>query len=220
VGLPDLSDIAGVERLLTTRLAQPLPGAEAHLRMAPRPHRDDWRPDDLPSRAHRAAVLVLLYEGPRGVTLPLTVRHSDLPHHPGQVSLPGGRIDVDETAEHAALREAYEEIGVPVDAIRIVGSLSTLWVIVSNHVVQPFVGVADARPDFVLAAREVESLVEVPLADLHDTRKMGSERRRRDGVEIDVPYFELEGHRVWGATGMILAELREALASTPDNTGV
>jgi 8-oxo-dGTP pyrophosphatase MutT (NUDIX family) len=209
---PDFDDIAAVERGLRERLARPLPGAAAHLRFAPHPARDDWRPDDLPSRAHRAAVLVLLYPGPHGVTMPLTVRHSELPHHPGQVSLPGGRIDVDELAEHAALRETHEEIGVSIDRIRIVGALSTLWVAVSNHIIQPFIGVADPRPDFILATREVEALVEVPLAAVVDAANCGSEVRIRDGVEVHIPCFNVGGHVVWGATGMILAEFRELLS--------
>jgi len=202
----DLSDLLAVERFLTDRLRRPLPGADAHRRFAPRPARDGWKPDDLPSRARRASALVLLYPGSRGPTIPLTVRHTDLPHHPGQISLPGGRIDLDESAEDAALRETREEIGVPRETIRIVGPLSTLWIYVSNHVLQPFVGIADHVPEFELAPREVEALVELPLADLHDLTRIGWEQRTRDGVEIAVPFFSLHGHRVWGATAMILGE--------------
>ena len=86
------------------------------------------------------------------------------------------------------------------------GALSSLWVIVSNHLVQPFVGVTDTRPEFQLAAREVEALVELPLASLHDITRIGWERRIREGAEIDYPYFRLADHQVWGATAMILGE--------------
>ena len=202
----DYADLPAVEEFLSERLRQPLPGAEAHRRFAPRPARDGWRPDDLPSHARRAAALILLYPTGAGVTLPLTVRHSALPHHAGQVSLPGGRIDLDESAEHAALREAEEEVGIDPGRVRLLGPLSTLWVIVSNHVVQPFVAVTDERPQFRLAAREVAQLMEMPLADLHDPRKVGWERREREGVLVDVPFFTLEGHQVWGATAMMLGE--------------
>lgn len=208
-------NIAALERRLRERITQPLPGAAAHLRFASRPPRDGWRPDDRPARARRAAALILLYPGPLGVTMPLTVRHSDLPHHPGQVSLPGGRIDVDESAEQAAVRETHEEIGVDARHVRVIGPLSSLWVVVSNHVVQPFVGIADSRPDFILAAREVETLVEVPLRDLHDVANVGSEERVRDGKTVEVPHFDLQGHRVWGATAMILGELQEILSVLP-----
>jgi 8-oxo-dGTP pyrophosphatase MutT (NUDIX family) len=202
----NLTSLAAIETYLRGRLVAPLPGAEAHLRFAPRPTREAWRPDDRPPTARLAAALILLYPGDQGATIPLTVRHSDLPHHPGQISLPGGRIDAEESAESAALRETAEEIGVQPDRVRVLGALSSLWVIVSNHLVQPFVGVTDTRPQFRLAAREVEALVELPLNHLHDITRIGWERRLRDGVEIDYPYFGLAEHQVWGATAMILGE--------------
>ena len=204
--LSDFSSLPATEAFLIQRLAQPLPGAGAHRRFAPLPTREGWRPDDVPAHARRAAALILLYPGAAGPMMPLTVRHSDLPHHPGQVSLPGGGVDPDESAEQAALRETQEEIGVPPESVRILGALSTLWVVVSNFVVQPFVGVTDARPHFQIAPREVEALVEMPLRDLHDIRRMGWERRTRDGLTVDYPFFDLEQHQVWGATAMILGE--------------
>lgn len=200
------------------RLRDPLPGAAAHRRFAPRPARDGWRPDDLPSHARRAATLILLYPGELGVTFPLTVRHSGLPHHPGQVSLPGGRIDLGETGEHAALRETYEEIGVAPDRIRVLGPLSTLWVLASNHVVQPFIGIADARPEFRLSTREVERLIEMPLRALRDAASVGAEERTRDGVLIDVPFFRAQEDRIWGATAMMLGELRELFTESPSRS--
>ena len=202
----DFTRLAAVEVFLRERLAQPLPAAEAHLRFAPRPAREEWRPDDRPQQARRAAALILIYSGEHGATIPLTVRHTDLPDHPGQVSLPGGRIDLDESAEAAALRETHEEIGVSPHSVRVLGALSTLWVIVSNHLVQPFVGITDTRPAFEIAAREVEALVEMPLANLHDLTRIGWERRIRDGMSVDYPYFQLVDHQVWGATAMILGE--------------
>jgi 8-oxo-dGTP pyrophosphatase MutT (NUDIX family) len=205
--VPDFSSLKSVELFLHARLRQPLPGADAHHRFAPRPLLAGWRPDDLPSHARRAATLILLYPGEHGVTFPLTVRHSALPHHPGQISLPGGRIDVDESGEHAALRETHEEIGVPRDTVRVLGPLSTLWVVVSNHVVQPFVAVTDTRPVFQPDAREVEHLIEMPLSALHDEAVIGSELRMRDHIAVEVPCFTWHDQQIWGATAMILAEL-------------
>lgn len=195
-----------LEASLVDRLQRPLPGAGAQRRFAPQPHHKGWRPDDLPPHAREAAALLLIYPGPAGPTIPLTVRHSDLPHHPGQLSLPGGRINADETPRVAALRETYEEIGVPPERVRVLGPLSTLWVSVSNHVVRPFVGTTPTRPEFQLAAREVQALVEVPLEDLHDVTRVRWEQRVRAGVVIDVPFFDFGGHQVWGATAMILGE--------------
>lgn len=98
------------------------------------------------------------------------------------------------------------EIGVRTEAVRVLGALSSLWVIVSNHLVQPFIGATDTKPEFRLAAGEVEALVELPLASLHDITRIGRERRVRDGIDVDYPYFKLAGHQVWGATAMILGE--------------
>lgn len=202
----NFASLPEVERFLASRLTEPLPGAPAQRRFAPHPPRQDWSPDDRPVDARRAAALILLYPTERGVALPLTVRHHGLPYHAGQLSLPGGRIDAGESSEAAALRETWEEIGVPPADVRVLGPLSTLWVVVSNHLVQPFVGIADARPHFRLAEREVTALIELPLSHLHDTAAVGWDRRLRDGLAIDVPYFSFEGHQIWGATAMVLSE--------------
>ena len=207
----NFADLSSIEMFLRERLKHPLPGAEAQQRFAPRPRRRHWQPDLVPERARKAASLILLYPGPRGATLPLTVRHADLPHHAGQVSLPGGRVDPDEAADQAALRETQEEIGVAPNLVRMLGRLSTLWVPVSNHVIFPFVGVSDQRPAFQLAPREVESLVELSLADLHDPTQRGWDNGTRDNRRVRVPFFNVSGHRVWGATAMILGEFVELL---------
>lgn len=107
-----MSAIADFEGTLRTRLAGTLPGAEAHLRFAPVPQRAGWKAGHLPSDARAAAGLLLIYPGPDGLSIPLTVRASGLRRHAGQISLPGGAIDPGETLREAALREAREEIGL------------------------------------------------------------------------------------------------------------
>jgi 8-oxo-dGTP pyrophosphatase MutT (NUDIX family) len=195
-----------VERFLRERLRGTLPGAPVQWRFAPRPARKGWEPDHQPPGARQAAALILLYEDHGRLVLPLTVRRDDLPHHPGQVSLPGGAVDPGEPPDQAALREAHEEIGIVPDDVRLVGALSTLNVIVSNFVVRPFVGVVDGRPDFRLAPHEVASLVEVALEEVRDAGRLGWSRRVRDELIVDYPHFDLAGHHVWGATAMILGE--------------
>lgn len=207
-------DLADLEEFLAARLVQPLPGADAQHRFAPKPLYEGWRADGRPSGTRHAAALLMIYPGPLGLTVPLTVRHGDLPHHPGQISLPGGRVGANESAPQAALRETFEEIGVRAETIRILGPLSTLWIIVSNHLLEPYVGVTDRRPEFDLAPREVEALVEVPLSDLRDMTRVKSEMRVRDGVAVTYPFFDLGGHKVWGATAMVLGEFA-ALFDTP-----
>jgi len=149
---------------------------------------------------------MLIYPHEQGPRMALTLRRDDLPQHAGQISLPGGAVDPGESAEVAALREAHEEIGVDPTGIRIVGALSTLWVIVSNFVVEPFVAVSDVRPGFRIATREVAQLIEAPVAHLRDPARLHWQRVARDGLLVQYPYFDLDGHRVWGATAMMLGE--------------
>ena len=193
---------------LRRRLSGPLPGLDAQLRMAPRPL---LRPDPLLESGLRpAAALLLIYPHADAWHVPLTVRGSTLRHHTGQVSLPGGRLDYPgESVEAAALREAYEEIGVRADDVEILGRLTSIPVIVSGHLLQPVLGVATHRPAFTIAEHEVERLIELPVSRLLEPDAVAWEERVRTipphGV-MNVPYFEVDGARVWGATAMILAE--------------
>jgi len=201
------TDWPAVESALRQRLTRPLPGPAAQRRFAPSPLDDAWAPDLVPDAARRAAVLILIYPAPAGPVVPLTRRHADLPHHPGQISLPGGAIDPGESPEAAALREAREELGVSPAAVRLLGPLSTLWVRVSNFVIHPFVAVSDRPPDFEIHSREVEALIEAPLRAIRDPASLRWARRIREGHVIDYPYFDVAGHHVWGATAMMLGEL-------------
>ena len=199
---------------LRQRLSGPLPGLDAQLRMAPQPL---MRPDPaLASGLRPAAALLLLYPDADAWHVPLTVRGSGLRHHTGQVSLPGGRLDhPGESVEDAALREAYEEIGVRPSDVEILGRLTAIPVIVSGHLLQPVVGVAPRRPAFTLATHEVERLIELRVSRLLEPDAVAWEERVRSlppfGV-MNVPYFEVDGARVWGATAMVLAEFAALLA--------
>jgi 8-oxo-dGTP pyrophosphatase MutT (NUDIX family) len=204
------------ERRLREALARPLPGLAAQTRMAPAP-RVGWDPAAVPAGLRDAAGLVLLYPLNGAWWFPLTVRAASLRSHTGQVSLPGGRVDDGETVEAAALREACEEIGVPPASVRVLGRLTPLHIPVSRHMLYPVVGVTDERPRFQAAEQEVARLLEVPLTTLIDPAVVHHETWMRtiEGVqvEIDVPYFGIDGERVWGATGMVLAELRALVES-------
>jgi 8-oxo-dGTP pyrophosphatase MutT (NUDIX family) len=198
--------LSELESFLRARLEEPLPGSRAQWRFAPRPARKGWDPGQTPPEARPAAALILLYPGNEGPAIPLTLRRHDLPEHAGQVSFPGGRIDPGERPEEAALREAHEEIGIDPASVRLIGPISSLWVVVSNHLVHPFVAIADQRPAFRLAEREVAELVEAPLAHIRDETRVEWQKVVRDGMFIDYPSFDLGGHRVWGATAMMLGE--------------
>jgi len=201
-----LSSLDQLVVFLSSRLRAPLPGPAAQRRFAPQPLADGWSPEQTPETARRAAALLLVYPGAQGPTIALTLRHSALPTHGGQISLPGGSLEPGESVEAAAVREAQEEIGLTPDAIRVLGPMSPLWISVSNFVLTPVVSVSEARPAFRLHAREVEALVELPVARLFDDASIGWTHRIRGDLRIDYPYFEAGGHVIWGATAMVLCE--------------
>ena len=201
-----VESLIALEAVLRERLAGTLPGLEAQLRFMPTPPRSGWKPGEFPSDARIAAGLLLLYPGAHGPSIALTVRASGLRRHAGQISLPGGATDPGETLVEAALREAHEEIGVDPATVRILGELTPVHVLVSGFTIHPIVGITHARPTFAPAAHEVETVLEVSVADLQDASSIRQGTRTREGMAIEYPYFDLLGHQVWGATAMILGE--------------
>jgi 8-oxo-dGTP pyrophosphatase MutT (NUDIX family) len=200
------SPLHRLERSLRVRLAETLPGVQAQLKFAPTPARPGWRAGHFPPDTRQAAALLLLYPHQNGVAVPLTVRASGLARHAGQISLPGGATDEGETLSEAALREAAEEINVDPAAVRILGELTPVHVVVSGFTLHPIVGVTDERPSFVAAPGEVDEILEVAIDDLRDASRIGRDIRIREGVAVEWPYFDLLGHQVWGATAMVLGE--------------
>jgi 8-oxo-dGTP pyrophosphatase MutT (NUDIX family) len=192
-----------------------LPGAEAQQRMAPVPRRG-WRPGLFPEDARPAASLLLIYASDGGPAILLTKRSAALPTHRGQVSMPGGAVDPGETLEQAALREALEEVGLPSNGVRILGRLSPMHIPVSGFVLHPVVATLDGRPALHIASGEVDRLIEVRVRDLVDPARHRRTTRVRDGLEFDMPYFDLDGEEVWGATAMVLAEFSTILGVPPD----
>ncbi len=204
-----------LEASLRTAIAR-LPGSEAQLRMSPNP-RMPWDPSRFPDGGRDAAALLLLYPHAGDWHLPLTVRGSDLRHHTGQVSLPGGRVDPGESSEAAALREAAEEVGVDPAVVRVVGQLTPVRIPISGYLLHPVIGIADARPEFRPDDWEVARLIEVPLESLRDTSiiQMAHRTREVDGrmEQMEVPCFAIDGEQVWGATAMVLSEFLAVLES-------
>lgn len=177
--------------------------------MAPQP-RIGWDPEHPPEKLRDAAALVLVYPFNEVPHVLLTVRGAGLRQHTGQVSLPGGGVDEDESIESAALREASEEVGVPPAAVRLLGRLTPLHIPVSGYILHPVVGLIEQRPMFRREEWEVARILEVPIDLLRDPATIARRSRTRAFggriVEIDVPYFDVDGEQVWGATAMILAE--------------
>jgi 8-oxo-dGTP pyrophosphatase MutT (NUDIX family) len=208
--------LSTLERRLAERLRDPLPGADAQKRMAPLP-RVGWQPGVAPEGCRHGAGLLLAYpsaqDEPRIV---LTLREGDLPQHAGQVSLPGGAIERGESDSDAALREAEEEINVDPRRLRLLGSLSPLHIPVSRFVLHPTVAVTDTRPDLRPQPGEVARILEVPLLHLADPSRIAVTRRSHEGRIYEVPYFDVDGERVWGATAMVLAEFLTLLDAAPE----
>ena len=206
MALPPHSELI---QLLPAALVGSLPGIAAHRTMAPYPARIKPGMISVEGKdAREAATLVLIYphQGAEESALVLTARQPALRDHSGQISLPGGSRDGDETAEETALREGWEEVGLAPEEPRVLGRLSPIHIPPSGFSVVPVVASVDYAPPFQIQEAEVAALLEVPLSHLLDpeTRQMSS-RRTEAGV-FEAPYFAVDGHEVWGATAMMLAE--------------
>ena len=167
-------------------------------------------------QARQGAVMMLLYPGSNGLTTLLTRRPETLNSHAGQIAFPGGAQDANESLPQTALRETFEEVGVQPQQIEVLGALTTIYIPVTDYEVHPFVGWMPARPTFHPNAHEVAELIETPLTLLlhPDTRVV--ETWQLHGFDVRVPFFQVDGHKVWGATAIILSEFVERLrAVTP-----
>lgn len=189
----------------------PLPGQAAREAMTPgyrrgRSHgavRMNWR---------EAAVLILLYEFEGDFHFPLILRTQGYGVHAGQVGLPGGALEAGESLAACALRECKEELGVSIDGLKLLRELSPLEVAPSGFIVHPFVAYVSGRPFFKPEPAEVAGFFEPGLPELIAPEAMRQDSAVLDGEAWLVPYFALGGQRVWGATAMILAELKALIA--------
>ena len=160
-----------------------------------------------PDNARQGAVMILLYRHDGGWQIPLTLRPLTMSEHPGQISLPGGALDADETTYEAALRELEEELGVGQVGIDPIGELTSLYVFGSNFLVTPWLAKIKTRPKFVANPAEVAEILEMPLTHLLDVRSHGHHEHTRGAVSLRAPHIQWQKHRIWGATAMILGEL-------------
>jgi 8-oxo-dGTP pyrophosphatase MutT (NUDIX family) len=205
-------DAARMGEFLAGRLARGLPGRAAQRMMA---HRLAYgrhhgpAPDD----ARRAAVLLALYRAAGGWAVPAILRPETMKAHAGQVSLPGGLIESDETVVQTALREFEEELGTAAQQMQVVGQLSPVYVFVSGFEVTPVVAVSVDPFIFQPNEHEVAAVIELPLVELIDPARRGRHEIARQGLRFTVPHFSIAGQRVWGATSLMLAEFVSLLAS-------
>ncbi|MDX1614501.1 MAG: CoA pyrophosphatase [Candidatus Promineifilaceae bacterium] len=183
--------------------------AEAQSQMVPVPRGS--RPPELAGDPREGAVLVLLYERTGRPHLVLTRRRDDLNAHAGQISFPGGRREPGEALQNTAVREAQEEVGIDPRALTALGELTCLYIPPTDYEVHPFVAWHHAPPIFRRQEAEVAEIVEVPLSHLLDPATRREEPWVLHGFEVMVPYFMVDGHKVWGATAMMLSEFLERL---------
>jgi len=199
-------------KFLDQRLADPLPGKSAQMKMAPTPVGNNPGPDRLynpPRHATSSSVLVPFVENGKGqLELILTLRSSKI-RHGGQISFPGGRQEKGETNTQTALRETHEEIGIPSSHIKVLGCMSELYINKSNSHVTPVVGVIDKRPEMHLDPQEVEEAFYIRFTDLLDDDLKEVEEWELHTYTYHVPYWKVHHVPLWGATAMMLSELVE-----------
>lgn len=153
--------------------------------------------------ARTAAVATVLYKRAGEWRVPFVLRRPDLPDHPGQVALPGGRVRAGEGPWAGAEREVIEEIGARAGALRPIGAGPPIYAAVTNYSVVPFVAwLDDPDPTFVHDSRELVGVLEIPLVPLLDDSAWRIAADVRFGR-----YFLWEGSTVWGLTARILADL-------------
>lgn len=193
---------------LITELKKDLPGTEVQWQMASSDRMVRKFPR-VPSKDVRvAAVLILLYPHNDNIYTVFMQRHNYNGVHGGQISFPGGKKeDSDADVVQTALREAEEETGANISEISVIGTLTPLFIPVSNMIVTPVIGWTNKRPDFVHQPEEVVFLIEAELKRFLDPSIIKIKPFNIRGEMLDVRYFDYEGNVIWGATAMILNEL-------------
>lgn len=162
-----------------------------------------------PKYSHPAAVLLCLIPvSGSDWTIPLTLRPAQMADHGGQVSLPGGRSDAGETVWRTACREFGEELGCTTEYMQPICELTPLYVYASRHTVTPIVASSSFRPSFKPNAEEVAELIFFPLSGLIEDNAISVGTLKRGTIQFDAPGFRVGNHFVWGATAMVLGQLR------------
>ena len=191
---------------LTERLSIDLPGKNAQRKMMITPNRFPTKNQE--DEGIPASVLLLLYPFDGGWFFFLTKRSQDVEHHKGQISFPGGVVERNESKMDAAIRETNEEIGVDKDLIKIIGSLTPFYIPVSNFHISPYVGWTEEKPHTKVQDAEVKRVFSVSINDLVLEKNLKTKKDFFSNKSVNVPYFDLNGETVWGATSMILSEFK------------
>lgn len=193
-------------------LAAPRPGRTAQARMLPQPRPGDIPPPPPEKPLREAGVLILLFKNGGELSFVLTRRTETVAMHKGQVSLPGGAREPGEELQETARRETSEELGIESTRIDILSApLTPLYIPVSDFWVTAFVGYWKEAPNFVPEPGEVIELIFAPVCTLLDESVKEQETWEIRGEKVCVPFFHIQGHKVWGATAMMLSEFAAIL---------
>lgn len=205
----------GIDRInwLKNRLQEPLPGLEAQNKMAARVRE---LPSVIPDNAKLSAVLALLFPKDDALNLLLIKRVDDGKPHSGQIGFPGGRKDeTDQSLEHTALRETFEEVGIAAESMQVLGALTSLYIPVSYSLVHPFIGYTPHKPEYKLSVDEVQYTLEVPLHEFFAPEKKIVTKITPAAfpeITLTAPAYQWDAdHLIWGATAMIISELEALL---------
>lgn len=185
-----------------------LPGEKAHNLMIP----EVRKKIEIPEQNREAAVMILLYPDRDSVNIVLIKRAEYDGAHSGQISFPGGmKEESDPDLMTTAIREIAEETGLIPTRIRMLGKLSPICIPVSAFQVQPFVACYDKTPEFNPDPVEVDFLITIPLVHLLDKGNRKKEKWNLSGIRTEVPFFEYNNFKIWGATAMIMSEFIEII---------
>lgn len=192
-----------------------LPGAEAHYKLAPILRVEELANLDIEARKpNKAGVMAVFYPDLNENTkLVLILRKTYKGIHSNQVGFPGGRVELfDENLKQTALRETEEEVGIPKQEVEVIKKLTRLYIPPSNFWVHPYVGLLNKTPFLVPQESEVEQILEIDIDHFLDDKNIITETLSTSYAQnIEVPAFYLNGHIVWGATAMMLNELKVLL---------
>ncbi len=191
-----------------------LPAMNAHAKMVP-PNRAELlkKTDFAKITPKKAAVMMLFYPKESQTHLALILRTSYNGVHSSQIAFPGGKVEPEDIdLSHTAIRETHEEIGVHPADINLVRAFTEVYIPPSNYMVYPFLGYSESEQSFELQEDEVAGIVELSLVDFLNDKNLTTKTIKTSYSEsIDVPGFYVNGHFIWGATAMMLSELKETL---------
>ena len=198
-------------KLIKRRLLKELPGWKSQRKMAVMPINAVTRLAFYPpSDAKLAAVAIILFQEDKKFKFFLTRRTSNVDHHKGEISLPGGGQDKGESFKDTSLRESEEEIGINIP-LELIGKLTPLYAPVSGFLIHPYVWYSKDKPITTINENEVESIYDIGLEELQDDTIVSTKSIKVKGLNVDVPSFHFDSCISWGATAMILSEFKDAL---------